>query len=205
MMVNHINYGLLVVPRKGEGKHIIVTNQAPDRISQAIAPQIQLAPRTRPPWVRLTPAGHANAQCLANLHCSASVRSPSHPFGRGILHAREREWKMEETAQCTLMRFQSRKETDSGHVRWLKYLVMNSMKTTQQVLSSPTPAGGGGNAGTSSIAVASAIPTKGVFSSWKVCEKIVVARFGFIRQLLFNHGVISLKRFVSSFTTKLCN
>jgi len=46
---------------------------------------------------------------------------------------------------------------------------------------------------------------KGVFSSRKVCEKIVVARFGFIWQLLSNYGVISLKKFVSSFTTKLCN
>ena len=42
----------------------------------------------------------------------------------------------------------------------------------------------------------------------RVClvrEKVVVARFGFIWQLLSNHKVISLKRFVSSFTTKLCN
>ena len=38
-----------------------------------------------------------------------------------------------------------------------------------------------------------------------VREKVAVARFGFIWQLLSNHGVISLKRFVSSFTTKLCN
>ena len=45
----------------------------------------------------------------------------------------------------------------------------------------------------------------GVFSSRKVREKVVVARFGFIWQLLSNHEVISLKRFVSSFTTKLCN
>ena len=45
----------------------------------------------------------------------------------------------------------------------------------------------------------------GVFGSGKVREKIVVARFGFIWQLLSNYGVISFKRFVSSFTTKLCN
>ena len=38
-----------------------------------------------------------------------------------------------------------------------------------------------------------------------VREKVVVARFGFIWQLLSNYGVISLKRFVSSFTTKLYN
>ena len=42
----------------------------------------------------------------------------------------------------------------------------------------------------------------------RVClvrEKVVVARFGFIWQLLSNHRIINLKRFVSSFTTKLCN
>ena len=42
----------------------------------------------------------------------------------------------------------------------------------------------------------------------RVClvrEKIGVACFDFIWQLLSNYGVISLKRFVSSFTTKLCN
>ena len=44
-----------------------------------------------------------------------------------------------------------------------------------------------------------------VFGSRKVCEKITVAHFNFIWQLLSNHKVISLKRFVSSFTTKLCN
>ena len=47
--------------------------------------------------------------------------------------------------------------------------------------------------------------TVDAFSSRKVREKVVVACFGFIWQLLYNHGVISLKRFVSSFTTKLCN
>ena len=46
---------------------------------------------------------------------------------------------------------------------------------------------------------------KSVFSSRKVREKVAVARFGFIWQLLSNHGVISLKRFISSFTTKMCN
>ena len=56
----------------------------------------------------------------------------------------------------------------------------------------------------SQLAVCS-LYTKGVFSSRKVREKVVVAHFGFIWQLLSNHGVISLKRFVSSFTTKLCN
>ena len=45
----------------------------------------------------------------------------------------------------------------------------------------------------------------GVFSSRKICEKVAVARFDFIWQLLSNHEVISFKRFVSSFTTKLCN
>ena len=49
------------------------------------------------------------------------------------------------------------------------------------------------------------ILSKGVFSSRKVREKVAVAHFGFIWQLLSNHGVISLKRFVSSFTTKLYN
>ena len=46
--------------------------------------------------------------------------------------------------------------------------------------------------------------TQGVFSSRKIREK-VVAHFGFIWQLLSNYEVISLKRFVSLFTTKLCN
>jgi len=45
----------------------------------------------------------------------------------------------------------------------------------------------------------------GVFSLRKVCEKVVVARFGFIWQLLSNYRVISFKRFVSSFTIKLYN
>ena len=50
-------------------------------------------------------------------------------------------------------------------------------------------------------------PFSGRLLFW-VClvrEKVVVARFGFIWQLLSNYGVISFKRFVSSFTTKLCN
>ena len=45
----------------------------------------------------------------------------------------------------------------------------------------------------------------GMSTSRKVREKITVARFGFIWQLLSNYGVISLKKFVSSFTTKLYN
>ena len=56
-----------------------------------------------------------------------------------------------------------------------------------------------------SLDVSHAVTTTGVFSSRKVCEKIIIARFDFIWQLLSNHGVIRLKRFVSSFTTKLCN
>ena len=44
-----------------------------------------------------------------------------------------------------------------------------------------------------------------VFSSRKVRKKVVIARFDFIWQLLSNHRVISLKKFVSSFRTKLCN
>ena len=43
---------------------------------------------------------------------------------------------------------------------------------------------------------------------YRVClvrEKVTVARFSFIWQLLSNYEVISLKGFVSLFTTKLCN
>ena len=39
------------MPTKEEGEHIRVTNQAPHEISQAIAPQIQRAPRTERPCV----------------------------------------------------------------------------------------------------------------------------------------------------------
>jgi uncharacterized membrane protein (DUF2068 family) len=46
---------------------------------------------------------------------------------------------------------------------------------------------------------------KGVFSSPIVLALATVALFVCICQLVSNHGLIRLKRFVSWFSTKLCN
>ena len=47
--------------------------------------------------------------------------------------------------------------------------------------------------------------TKGLLSSVKFGNLATVALFVFIWQLVFNHGLIRLKTFVSQFPTKLCN